>query len=281
MKLTLVAIPYDSGHRDYRTGAGPRYLVDGGVRETLESLGHDADVVTLEATKSPTTEIATAFDLYRQLGSEVRAAVTAGRQPVVFAGNCNCVVGTLGGLRRDDVALVFFDGHGDFNTPETTTTGFLDGMGLAMATGRCWKEMAGTIEGFEPLRDSRVFLVGARDVDPLEREGLASSGVSWLTVEDVRGGGLHRALVPLSEQAPKPALYLHFDMDVLDPDEARANRLAPPGGLTVDELLGAAAALRAGFEVAAVSIASVEPEGDEGGRTLAATTRLIATLFPS
>ena len=71
------------------------------------------------------------------------------RFPVVLAGNCNSYVGTLAGLETDRAGVSWFDAHGDFNTPETTTTGFLDGMGLAMASGRCWKAMPETIAWFQ------------------------------------------------------------------------------------------------------------------------------------
>lgn len=281
VKITLFEIPYDSGHRDYRAGAGPRYLVDGGVRDALETLGHDVEYVVIEATQSPTTEIATAFDLYRQLSRQVNAAIIDGRFPLILAGNCNCIVGTIGGLRRDDLVLVFFDGHGDFNTPETTATGFLDGMGLAIATGRCWATMAKTIEGFVPLPENRTIQVGGRDIDPLERRALEDSSVTWLSVEAARGGALASSLASISQRAEsKPVVYLHFDLDVLDPEEARANRLAPHGGLTVDELLSIVHDALSELELVAVSIASLEPECDEGNKTLHATRRLVETLFP-
>jgi len=278
MKINIIEVPYDSGHRDYRTGAGPRYLSEGGVFDTLTKRGHQVSRLTLEASSTPTTEIATMFELYRQLSTEVRATVDAGRFPLVLAGNCNCVVGTIGGLRQD-LALLFFDGHGDFNTPETTTTGFLDGMGLAMATGRCWSEMCSAIDGFSPVKEARAIQIGGRDIDPLEQKALEQSAVTWLTVDDARGEKLDTTLAWLSWEVPKPAIYLHFDMDVIDPAEARANRLAPPSGLSVDALVDIARRVRDGFEIPAVSIASVEPDVDEDGKTLAATLRLLEAIF--
>lgn len=281
MKISLFEIPYDSGHRDYRAGAGPRYLAEGGLKAKLESLGHDVDRIAIEATQLPTTEIPTTFDLYRQLSVQVNDAVGEGRFPLVLAGNCNCVVGMIGGLRRDDLALVFFDGHGDFNTPETTATGFLDGMGLAMATGRCWRTMSGTVDGFEPLPECRAVQVGGRDIDPLERTALEESAVTWLSVEAARDGALVSALASIAEASKsRPGVYLHFDLDVLDPREAHANLLSPPDGLTVEELLTISQSTRAEFDVVAVSIASVDPRCDDGGRTLRAATRLMETLFP-
>ena len=279
MDLSLIQVPYDSGHRDYRAGAGPAYLVDGGVRDKLTSLGHGIEEATIDASVTPTTEVATAFDLYRQLADVVRDARARERVPLVFAGNCNCVVGTLGGL-SGELALAFFDAHGDFNTPETTSTGFLDGMGLAMATGRCWKAMAETIDGFEPIREARAIQIGGRDLDPLEKSALEESDATWLTVDEVRRGATESVFSWLSWEVPKPAVYVHVDMDVLDPEEARANRLATPGGLGVDELVGIVERIRDGFEVPALSVASVEPAGDEGGKTLAATIRLVEAMFP-
>ena len=74
----------------------------------------------------------------------------AERFPLVLAGNCNAAVGVVAGL-GPGAAVLWCDAHADFNTPETTTGGFLDGMGLATVTGRCWTSMAARVPGFVPV----------------------------------------------------------------------------------------------------------------------------------
>ena len=91
------------------------------------------------------SEIGTAFELNRLLSKEVKAAVGDGMFPMVLSGNCNSCLGTIAGINSGQLGVVWFDAHGEFNTPETTQSGFLDGMPLAMATGRCWKTILKTI----------------------------------------------------------------------------------------------------------------------------------------
>jgi arginase len=98
--------------------------------------------VTLHPESDPPAEVATAFELDGLLAGEVRTAVEAGEFPLVLSGNCNTSVGTLSGVGTEGLGVIWFDAHADFNTPETTTTGFTDGTGLAIAVGHCWVTMA-------------------------------------------------------------------------------------------------------------------------------------------
>src|SRR2546423_13798265 len=106
----------------------------------------------------------------RMLSTAVRETREASRFPIVLAGNCNTAVGTLAGLGAESTGVAWFDAHGDFNTPETTTSGFLDGTAVAIITGRCWTQLACTVPEFAPIADERVCLIGTREVDALERD---------------------------------------------------------------------------------------------------------------
>ncbi|HSR15845.1 MAG TPA: arginase family protein, partial [Gemmatimonadales bacterium] len=105
------------------------------------------------------------------------AAWVAGHdRPLVYAGDCMAAIGMLAGLQRRgiDPALLWFDAHGDFHTWETTRSGFLGGMPLAMLTGRGEQTVVAGA-GLRPLPDERVVLVDARDLDPGEEEAVAAS----------------------------------------------------------------------------------------------------------
>jgi arginase len=169
MDIQLLAVPYDSGNRGARMGAGPEKLLDAGLERTLRDGGHT--VHTRIAELSPNSwhaEIQTSFELMRMLAGAVCEACASGRFPIVLAGNCNTAVGTVAGLGADSTAVAWFDAHGDFNTPETTSSGFLDGTAVAMITGRCWTQLTASVPGFVPIADDRVCLIGTRDVDSLE-----------------------------------------------------------------------------------------------------------------
>jgi arginase len=207
----------------------------------------------------PPAEIRTAFELARRLAIAVRSARTAGHFPLVLGGNCNTAVGTLSGLTPARRATFWFDAHGDGNTPETTTTGFLDGMGLAMTMGLCWHHMASAVPGFQPVAAEATFLLGARDLDPPEAAFLQGLAITAVAVGQIPEG-LPRLLAraPLADTLG----YLHLDVDVLDPAVGKANRLPVPDGLSLSHLTAAIAAVRARVPLGAAALTSYSPEDD-------------------
>jgi arginase len=278
MNIQLLLVPYDSGHRGWRCGAGPEHLLRAGLPGHLERLGHVVTAVQVledDPAYHP-AEIRTAFELARRLAHAVRASRAVGHFPLVLSGNCNTAIGTLSGLSPARCATFWFDAHGDLNTPETTTTGFLDGMGLATALGLCWHDLVETVPGFQPVPPQIAFLLGARDLDPAEVTLLRKSPVTAVPVEQVPGG-----LPRLLERAPiaDTVGYLHLDLDVLDPAVGRANDLAVPHGLSLDQLTGAIAAIQDRVPLAAATVASYAPdEDDDQGICRAAFAAIEAVL---
>src|SRR6266699_5630562 len=159
MDIQLLLVPYDSGQRGWRCGAGPEHLVRAGLPAHLQRQGHIVTAIHIieDDPAYPPAEIRTAFELARRLASTVRSVRTAGHFPLVLSGNCNTAVGTLSGLTPARRATFWFDAHGDCNTPETTTSGFLDGMGLAMTMGLCWHHLGATVPGFHLSRTRPLF----------------------------------------------------------------------------------------------------------------------------
>ena len=168
-------------------------------------------------------------------------------------------MGTLSGLTPARRATFWFDAHGDCNTPETTTTGFLDGMGLAMSTGLCWRHLAAAVPGFQPVAAEDTFLLGARDLDMPEAALLQGSAITVIPVGQIPEGlpGL-LAKAPLADSLG----YLHLDLDVLDPAVGHANYLPVPNGLSLPQLTAAAAAIRARVPLGAAALTSYSPEDD-------------------
>jgi arginase len=192
------------------------------------------------------------------LAEKVEAAVRAGERPVSLAGDCCATFGVVAGLQRAglDPALIWFDAHGDFNTWETTPSGFLGGMPLAMLVGRGEQTMPAAV-GLRPLAEERVILAGARDLDPEEGTALRGSRVA------------HLPDVAALRDHPLPAgdLYVHFDTDVIDPAEAPAMGYPAAGGPSAAELAEVFRYLHSIGRVRAVSVSSWNPALDEDGRT--------------
>jgi arginase len=231
-------------------------------------------------------------DVWARLGSlyaEVARAVAdaagaadadGGDPPVVLSGDCTTALGTVAGLQRAgaDVGVVWFDAHGDVQTLETTASGYLGGLPLRMLTGYR-PELVATRLGLRPVPERRVLLVGARDLDPPETEYLAAAdigrtGVTALDLgqppdvpppgappleaeapdtlpTDTRPADVHAA----EGQLPGGPLYVHVDLDVIDPGHLPGLRYPAPGGPGPDEVARVLGLLLATGRVAAVGLA--------------------------
>ncbi len=278
MRVHVIAVPYDTARHRWRMGAGPEHLLASGLEARLRGRGHTVTSAVVQPARSEPAEIATAFDLMARVADEVRGAAERGAFPLVLSGNCNTAPGTLAGLTPRKRAVLWFDAHGDANTPETTTTGFLDGTGLAAAMGWCWNGMTRQIPGFAPVDPSQVVLLGARDLDPDEAALIERGGVRRLLPADVTGGALDAALSSLPADC---VAYVHCDLDVLDPSEGRANPFPVAGGLDLTGLERAIAAIGRARPIAAAAVTAYAPQYDGDGRIAAAALRLVDAIIAS
>ena len=277
MPIRLIQVPYDSGHQRWRMGQGPVHLIEHGLVHRLEEAVGRVEVRTVQGADPYALEIATTFETLREISREVRKALESEELPLVLAGNCNSTIGALGGCAAADPALIWFDCHGDLNTPETSTSGFLDGMSLAMATGGCWRSMARSVPGFQPLDEERVALVGARDLDDAELERLERSAITWIRPDDLKRKGAETALAPLLDRLARIAgtVYLHFDMDVHDPEQAPVNPYQTGGGLSPEEMQQCVGAISAEIPIVGASLTSYDPDADVEDRGLKAGIDLL------
>lgn len=261
--VEVLVVPYDSGIPDARMGRGPRELISAGITSEL-----GAGAVVTEYTPSDGSfrgEVASAFDIQRWLAARVSACRGRGAFPLVLAGNCMSALGTFAGLRsrsRKVPGVCWFDAHGDFNTPETSESGFLDGMALAALTGRCWTRLARSVSDFRPVPDASVLMFGTRQLDTAERKALAASGIrSGLGLDRMSDSGRLAAL-----RKNVGEVYLHIDLDVLDDSVARVNQFAAPGGLTTDRVLDLIREIGANFHIGAAAITAWDPSCDPEAR---------------
>jgi len=207
--------------------------------------------------------------LYQGIADFTADAVAAGERPISIAGDCCTTIGVLAGLQRAglDVTLIWFDSHGDFNTWETSPSGFLGGMPLAMIVGRGEQTITEAV-GLKAVDEGNVILTDGRDLDPDEREALENSSVTHLETPEML----------LERPLPAGALYVHFDTDILNPCEAPAMNYLAEGGPSSQELECVFKYLVESGQVAAVSMSSWNPEMDEGGVTEQLCMRLFGTL---
>lgn len=240
----MIAVPYRGGVRGMGVGAGPEKI--------LAALALSATVL----------DAGPGDDVNALLASAVLAHLGV---PIVLEGSCGSAVGVLAGIssRCPGPGVVWFDAHGDFNTPETSPSGSIDGMALAIAVGHCRQDLRFSCGLVQPVPEEHVVLYAPRDLDPLEKPRLDAS-----RIDVVDRAGLPGALDRLAKRVT--GVYLHIDVDVVGP--------FPPGGIEVDDLFEHVRMVAERLPMAAIGIANYDPERDAGGRTLNAIGKLLAIL---
>jgi arginase len=220
-----------------------------------------------EGTKQARMSVLHAF-----IAERVEENLRSGDRPVSVAGDCCAAIGVAAGIQRAglEFVLVWLDAHGDFNTWETSPSGFLGGMPLAMLVGRGEQTMLEAL-AMEPLAEESVVFTDGRDLDPPEREAMEKSRLIHL--KDV--GDL------LTYDFPDLPLYIHFDTDILNPETAPAMNYLAEGGPDLTELIGVFRHLAQTNRIIAISVSSWNPELDHDGRTRRNAMEALEALFQS
>jgi arginase len=255
----------DSGHRRWRMGAGPERLIERGVLDGARERGVDIAIERYDP-RSTNGEVGSVIDIAGWVAERVGAASGAGAFPLVLSGNCASSLGTVAGLTAragHQPGVCWFDAHADFNTPETSESGFFDGMALAALTGRCWTRLTQRVPGFHAVPESQVLLLGARDLDDAEERALAVSAVRRVGAEEKPRVATDQ-LAALRERGKE--LYLHVDLDSLDPSEGTVNVYSCPGGFSRKRLVELVGEIAKTFNVAALALTAYDPAFDGEGR---------------
>jgi arginase len=203
-----------------------------------------------------------------EAGGQIDDALAAGDVPVLLAGDCSVAVTTLAAAvrNRPEARLLWLDAHGDYNTPDTTESGFLGGMCLAAACG-VWDAGLGEAVGPE-----RVVLAGIRDLDAGERELLEAGPAT------VIGASTVETLVAVKNALDGAPVFIHLDLDVIDPEHFPA-AFPAPGGLHPDRLYDLLDSVLEDSELAGVEITAFEaPEAEQ--ERIAATETALHVLEP-
>src|SRR5262249_26037811 len=157
--ICAIRVPYDSGLYRARMGRGPDQLLDAGLRPVLERSGHTVTSEEIATLNPHPAEISTTFELCGAVARRVRQCRQSNVFPLVLSGNCIVAVGAAAGCGCDTTGVAWFDAHGESTTPETTESGFLDGMGISVLTGQCWRKLAHRLPHFSPVPGARVVLI--------------------------------------------------------------------------------------------------------------------------
>ncbi|MFS8531374.1 arginase family protein [Sphaerobacter thermophilus] len=279
MDLHVVQIHYGDGRpapdRELETTA----LQQAGVYDVA---GGDVTFATpvLPEAERDADRIVTLGRVCGQIAGAVADGIAAGRHVVVTGGNCSHLPGVIGGLQQAHgpaarIGLVWFDAHGDFNTPRTTLSGMLGGMPVAVSAGLCyapWRELA---RQQVPLPTDRIVMVDVRNLDPDEERLIHATDVE-VTRDDAT---LAQAVARLAEQTD--LIYLHVDLDVLDASLTPTHPTKEPNGLDIPTLLRRIEIVMDTGKVGTFGLLAMYARGAEGETTMASAIEVMRGALTS
>jgi arginase len=281
MDICLIQVPYTMGDERQGSSKGPECLVQAGANKLIAAKGLTVTVERVDRGEPFRDSGNASLIVSKRLAGIVRQAIAAKQLPLALAGGCDVSKGILSGFDHGQCGVVWFDAHADFNTPETTTSGYFDGMSLAVITGHCYRNYWAQIGNCIPIPESATLLLGVRDLDTAEREHLDHSDVQVVKWHEGRPQGDARvALDKLAQRVPE--VYLHIDMDSLDPKVAPGVVFDPvPGGLSLEDMEEGIRAVFARFRVRAATLSVYNPDRDQDDKTLRAGLRIVEVLAES
>lgn len=251
-RISIIGAPCGFGASIAGVDLGPAAMRVAGLRQRAAQLGYevrDLGDLRMEYSANPPApgekvrylpEITAACV---RLAADVKTALEGGEFPIVLGGDHSVAIGSVAGVtsfyrqRGESVGLIWFDAHADMNTPETSPTGNIHGMPLAVLLGYGASELTG-IEGFSPKLDPRYCAhIGARDVDPGERELIKNLGIRFFTMREIDERGMSVCIDEAIAIASKASAGYHvtFDVDALDPGDAPGSGTVVRGGMTYRE----------------------------------------------
>ena len=287
IKVDVIKNPYGGGRNVPELSTNPDYIHAAGIERLIGEWGGELI--------RPVQDVRLTAEQERQYGEWNRMAlananfadkVREGLQnnliTVGLEANCNDLLGMLSGLKYDSdgnarkVGLVFYDSHGDFNVPETTLSGMLGGMPVAIAAGHALHNLRMTTGLEEPLPMSHIMWGGVRDLDPLEADRFHEYEVRQVSVEDIRNisDNFRNQFNALADEVD--VVYVHVDMDVLEPDEVPGHGLTVPNGPSSKALGAAIGVMFENPKTVALGIASTPSfNADPDGRSRKAALNLV------
>jgi arginase len=251
-KVSILGVPLGYGASMAGVDIGPAALRVAGLNQRISRLGYSVQDLGDMRLERPQT-LAPADDKLKyvreisnaceELAREVEAILTAGKFPLILGGDHSIAIGSFGGAacyynkRGETLGLIWFDAHADMNTPETTPSGNIHGMPLSALLGYGAPELT-NVAGFAPKLDPKLCAhVGARDIDPGERELIKKLGMRFFTMREIDERGLSACMddaIAIASRA-SAGYAVTFDVDALDPGDAPGSGTLVRGGLSYRE----------------------------------------------
>jgi arginase len=295
-RVEIIGCPIDLGAGRRGVDMGPSAIRIADLELRLEQLGCQVeDFGDLDVMIPETQQVGQGKLRYKdailktcdQLRQEVERSLAEGRMPLVLGGDHSLAIGSVAGStnhyarRGESLGLIWFDAHGDANTPETTPSGNIHGMSLAVSLGLGDPDLV-QLGGRAPKVLARnTVLVGVRDLDMGERDTLKRSGCTVYTMRDLDERGMRDVVDEAIRIASDgtAAIHVSFDMDVVDPEDAPGTGTPVWGGMTYREAHLAMEMVNDRAEIAAIDVVEVNPVLDNQNMTGILAAELVQGLL--
>ena len=295
-QIKLLGAPLDLGASRRGTDMGPSALRLTGVEARLAALGHDVeDLGNVDVPIAESSDVGDASQRFATtiagvcaaLAERTRGASAAGAVPLVFGGDHSIAMGGIGGVAAAQraagrtIGVIWVDAHADMNTPETTPSGNVHGMPLAVVQGRGPSLLTETAAASAVIASANVALLGIRDLDQREKEIVRESGVTAITMADIDRHGMAAAAARAlaAAGAGTAGVYLSVDMDGIDPSIAPGVGTPVRGGLTYRESHLLMEFVAESEQLIGADIVEINPSLDDRNATAELAAELVLSLF--
>jgi arginase len=292
LNISVIGVPSDFGQSRRGVDMGPSALRYAGAMERLESLGHHVtDLGDLHIHKKfqqqthPTLKnVEGVVDVSTRLAAEVSRIVEKQHFPLVLGGDHSIAIGTLAGLAAhyENLGVIWYDAHADMNTEQTSPSGNIHGMPLAVSMGYGAKVLTDIRQHAPAIKPENVVLIGARSIDPGEKQFIREHGIQVYTMHDVDRLGMTRvmqeAIIHLEGQHVD-GVHLSLDLDAIDPLYTPGVGTPVAGGLSYRESHLAMEMLQDSNLITSLEIVEVNPILDERNRTAEVAVTLLGSLM--
>lgn len=294
--VTLIYVPLHLGGSHRGVSMGPAAMRVAELPESIERLGFKvADEIDIQVPysvcwwdqQSPAKCVPEIGQVSQDVADAVERAMANGTIPITIGGDHSLAIGSIAGVsnyyrkRSENWGLMWFDAHGDINTPESSESGNVHGMPLAVSLGRGDKRLTELL-GYSPkVLPNRSVLIGIRDLDPPEREIIDQSGITPFTIRDIDHLGLGRVtdLALGACGSDVAGLHVSFDIDVIDPDVAPGVSTPSRGGLNYRESHLALTLLAESQLIRSIDIVELNPANDIKNNTAKLGVELILSCL--
>ncbi|MCP1146420.1 arginase [Lysinibacillus endophyticus] len=292
-KISIIGVPSDYGQHRRGVDMGPSAIRYAGVVERLDRIGYevlDEGDILLKHDKVKKVQdeqlknLDEVIEVSSQLSDKIQDVLGKGRFPLILGGDHSIAIGTLTGLgtKYKNLGVIWYDAHADLNTPETSPSGNIHGMPLAVSCG-LGDERLVNIAGYAPkIKPENIIIIGARSVDPGEKELIKKHGIKVYSMHEIDRMGMTKVIEESIEYLKKrnvDGVHLSLDLDGLDPLYTPGVGTPVPGGITYRESHLAMEMLEESGFITSAEFVEVNPILDERNKTAEVAVALMGSLF--